>query len=44
MRHYLDHNAPVREGAQNQPSGEGAQTKTGRPSVFCCLYAGGATR
>ncbi len=30
-RHYLDHNAPVCEGAQ---------TKPGRPSAFCYLDAG----
>ncbi len=33
MRHYLDHNAPMREGAQ---------TKIGHPSVFRFLYAGEA--
>jgi hypothetical protein len=35
MRHYLDHNATVREGAQ---------TKTGRPSVLCCLSVGEAIK
>jgi|GEM_PF-5524788 len=30
MRHYLDHNAPLREGAQ---------TNIGRPAAQCCLQA-----